>query len=106
MDLPALDTLFAAAYPPDQPGAAVIVTQAGRPVFRKAYGMANLELQVPVRPETVFRVGSVTKQFTAVAILMLMEEGLLALDDPLEKFLPGYPVHGHTITVEHLLTHT
>lgn len=106
IDLSALDALFSDAYAADLPGAAVLVAQEGRPLLRKAYGMANLELGVPLRPEMVFRIGSVTKQFTAAAILMLLEEGKLALDDPLEKFLPGYPVHGHTITVEHLLTHT
>ena len=57
-------------------------------------------------PETVLRIGSVTKQFTAVSILMLAEQGKLSIQDPIEKFLPGYPTHGHTITVEHLLTHT
>jgi len=78
----------------------------GQPVFRAGYGMANLELGVPITPDTVFRLASVTKQFTAVAILMLMEQGLLALDDPITRFWPDYPTHGHTITVEHLLTHT
>jgi CubicO group peptidase (beta-lactamase class C family) len=54
----------------------------------------------------VFRLGSITKQFTATAILMLAEEGKVSLQDPIEKHLPGYPTQGHTITIEHLLTHT
>jgi D-alanyl-D-alanine carboxypeptidase len=86
IDLSALDELFSAAYPSDQPGAAVIITHESLPLFRKGYGMANLELEVSIRPEMVFRIGSVTKQFTAVSILMLLEGGLLRLDDPLEKF--------------------
>src|SRR4051812_37064486 len=68
--------------------------------------MANFELGVPITPDMVFRLASVTKQFTAVATLMLMEQGLLALDDPITRFWPDYPTHDHTITVEHLLTHT
>jgi D-alanyl-D-alanine carboxypeptidase len=101
-----LNILLDATYPPDGPGAAVIVVQKGQVLHRKGYGLANLELNVPIQPETVFKVGSVTKQFTAVSILMLAEEGKLALSDPIEKFLPGYPTQGHLITIEHLLTHT
>ena len=78
----------------------------GKTLFRKAYGMADLELGVPLQPDMVFRLGSITKQFTAAAILMLAEEGKLSLQDPIEKHLPGYPTQGHVITIEHLLTHT
>jgi len=102
----AIDTLLKESYPADRPGAAVIVTKDGETLFEKAYGMADLELGVPLRPDMVFRLGSITKQFTAVAILMLAEEGKLSLQDPIEKHLPGYPTQGHTITIEHLLTHT
>jgi D-alanyl-D-alanine carboxypeptidase len=102
----AIDALLKASYPADRPGAAVIVTKDGETLFEKAYGMADLELGVPLRPDMVFRLGSITKQFTATAILMLAEEGKLSLQDPIEKHLPGYPTQGHTITIEHLLTHT
>ncbi len=102
----AIDALLRGAFPGDRPGAAVIVVKDGRPLFRKAYGMADLELGVPLQPDMVFRLGSITKQFTAIAILMLAEEGKLALQDPIEKHLPGYPTQGHVITIEHLLTHT
>jgi D-alanyl-D-alanine carboxypeptidase len=101
-----LDTLLAKLYAPDVPGAAVIAVRDGRTVLRKAYGMADIELGVPLEPDMVFRIGSMTKQFTAVAILMLVEEGKLAVSDPITKFLPDYPTAGKTITVEHLLTHT
>ena len=98
--------MLAEAYKPEAPGAAVIVSRDGETLIRRAYGMANLELGVRMRPEMVFRVGSVTKQFTAVAILMLVQEGKLALEDEIMAFLPGYPVQGRRITIEHLLTHT
>jgi CubicO group peptidase (beta-lactamase class C family) len=68
--------------------------------------MANLELGVPLAPDMLFEIGSITKQFTAVAIMMLVEEGVISLDDPMTKFLPDYPEYGDGITVEHLLTHT
>ena len=101
-----IDAILAKAYPDGQPGAAVIVTKDGKTVFRKAYGMANLELGVPLQPDMVFRLGSITKQFTAAAILLLEQRGELSVEDPITKHLPDYPVHGHRITVEHLLTHT
>ena len=102
----AIDAMLASAIPADGPGAAVIAVKDGKTVFRKAYGMADLELGVPLSPDSVFRLGSITKQFTAVAVLMLAEEGKLSLSDPITKFLPDYPVQGHVITVEHLLNHT
>jgi D-alanyl-D-alanine carboxypeptidase len=102
----AIDRLFRGAVKPDEPGLAVIVVRKGQPIHRAAYGMANLELGVALKPEDVFRIGSVTKQFTSAAIMMLAEEGKLAVSDPITKFLPDYPTQGKTITVEHLLTHT
>ncbi|MFB0517509.1 MAG: serine hydrolase [Candidatus Neomarinimicrobiota bacterium] len=101
-----IDRILRENYPANEPGAAVLVAKNGRVVLRKGYGMANLELNVPIEPDMVFRLGSITKQFTAVAILMLAEEGKLSLEDPITTFLPDYPTQGHTVTVEHLLTHT
>jgi CubicO group peptidase (beta-lactamase class C family) len=101
-----IDAVMAAVYKPGQPGAAIIVRRDGRTVLRKGYGLADLELGVPVAPDMVFRLGSVTKQFTAVAILMLAQEGRLGLRDEITRFLPDYPVRGRKITIEHLLTHT
>ena len=66
---------MATVYKPDRPGAAISVVKNGQAIFRKAYGLANLELNVPMRPEMVFRLCSVTKQFTAAAIFMLAEQG-------------------------------
>ena len=102
-----IDARFREAYPPSGPGAAVLVVQDGRPVLRKGYGLANVELSVPVRPEMVFRVGSATKQFTSACILKLVEEGRLRLDDPISKYLPDYPSPaGRSVTIAQLLTHT
>lgn len=101
-----INAVLEKAYRPDDPGAAVIVVRDGKVIFRKGYGKANLELGVPVEPDMVFRLGSITKQFTAVAVLMLAEQGKLSLDDDLTKFLPDYPTKGQKITVEQLLTHT
>jgi CubicO group peptidase (beta-lactamase class C family) len=98
--------MFAAAYPADGPGAAVIVIQDGKPVLRKGYGLAEVELGVPIRPDMVFRVGSVTKEFTSACILMLAEKGRLRLDDDIARYLPAYPAGGRKITIEQLLTHT
>ena len=94
------------AFPANEPGATALVMQDGKVLFRGAAGMANLELGVAMRPEMVLRLGSVTKQFTAVCILMLVEQGKLAFDDEITKFLPDFPVHGQKITIERLLTHT
>ncbi len=101
-----LDAIASAAYPPNEPGASVLVTKDGAVLLRKAYGLADVELQVPIAPEMVFRIGSVTKQFTAAAVLLLEQEGKLSIGDDIRKYLPDYPTEGHTITIEHLLTHT
>jgi CubicO group peptidase (beta-lactamase class C family) len=101
-----LDALFKPQYKAEDPGATVIVVKDGKTVFRKAYGAADVAAKTPLTPGTVLRLGSITKQFTAVAILMLAEEGKLALNDPITRFFPDYPTGGKVITVEHLLTHT
>jgi CubicO group peptidase (beta-lactamase class C family) len=101
-----IDNLFSQNYPAAEPGAAVLVEKDGQVILRKGYGLANLELGVPVRPDMVFEVGSVTKQFTAAAILMLAERGRLKLEDDVTRHLPDFPTQGKTVTIEHLLTHT
>ena len=101
-----MDRVLAAVYKPDEAGAAVIVVKDGQTLLRKGYGMANLELSVPVRPEMVFRLGSITKQFTAAAILMLAQQGKLSVTDDVTRFLPDYPSGGRKVTIDHLLTHT
>ena len=88
------------------PGYAILIAKNDQVIYRKAYGYANLELDVKLEPEHIFRIGSITKQFTACAILKLEEEGKLSLQDDITKFIADYPTHGHKITIEHLLTHT
>lgn len=90
----------------NSPGFVALVAKNNQVIYRKAFGYANLELDVKLKPENIFRIGSITKQFTAAAILKLEEEGKLSLQDDIKKFIPDYPTHGHTITIEHLLTHT
>ncbi|MEM1180621.1 MAG: serine hydrolase [Acidobacteriota bacterium] len=94
------------AYAADGPGATALVVKEGEVLYRGARGMADLEMGVELDPGHVFRLGSITKQFTGAAIMILAEDGELSVDDPITKFLPDYPTHGHTITVEHLLVHT
>ena len=78
----------------------------GRLVLARGYGYADLENSVPANAETVYRLGSITKQFTAMAIMQLAEQGKLSVDDELTKFLPDYPLAGHKVTVHQLLNHT
>jgi CubicO group peptidase (beta-lactamase class C family) len=100
-----LDAIAAEAFAKGGPGGSVIVVMDGKILLRKGYGMADLELGVPAKPEMVYRIASMTKQFTAVAILQLVKEGKVKFGDPLSKYVPGYP-GAEAITVEQLLTHT
>ena len=102
----ALDAIMNETFESDGPGGVALVAKDGEILYRKAFGMANLELGVEMTPENVFRIGSITKQFTACAILKLAEEGKLDLQDDITRYIEDYPTHGHTITIEHLLTHT
>lgn len=101
-----LDAALAPMFKPGWPGATVIVTRDGKPVFRKAYGLANVAEDTPMQPDMQLRIGSITKQFTAVGILMLEEQGKLSVKDDVRKYLPDFPDKGSTITIEHLLQHT
>ncbi len=88
------------------PGLALLVVDDGKIVKQQGYGLANVEHQVPVKPETIFQSGSVGKQFTAAAVLLLVEDGKLALDDPVRKHLPDAPESWQPMTIRHLLSHT
>lgn len=102
----AFDTTLENLHGPDIPGLTVLIAKEGKVRYRKAFGMANMELKVPMKPENVFEIGSMTKQFTAVCILMLVEQGKLNLNDDITKYLPDYPTHGKKLTLHHLLNHT
>lgn len=89
----------------NEPGGVFLVAKNGKPIYRKAFGKANLELDAAMQPENVFQIGSMTKQFTAIAIMMLEEQGRLNVNDAISKYIPDYP-HGNNISIHHLLTHT
>ena len=102
-----LDSLMLAGIRPGQPGAALLVIADGKEVYRQGYGLANATTKARITPETNFRMASVTKQFTAMAILLLEKDHKLSLDDPLIKFFPelrGQP--GRKVQIRNLLTHT
>lgn len=101
-----IDAAFAQEILPEGPGAALAIVKDGRFIFRKGYGLANVEWGIQMPPDAVFPIASLTKQFTAVAIMMLKERGLVSLDVSLEKYLPDFPLQGRHVTVRHLLNHT
>jgi CubicO group peptidase (beta-lactamase class C family) len=101
-----IEALIQAQFPEQGAGIAVAVVKDAGLVHAHGYGYANLEWQIPIGTDTVFRLGSITKQFTATAIMLLVSAGKLRLDDPLTTFLPDYPTAGHDVRVHHLLTHT
>src|SRR5437016_3048810 len=101
-----IDAVLGAEIAPGEPGAAVAVLRDGAFLHCKCYGLANVEWDIPIMPDTVFHIASLTKQFTATAIMMLKERGLVSLDAPLEHYLPDFPTQGRRVTVRHLLNHT
>ncbi len=88
------------------PGLALLVARAGQTVRAQGYGLANVELKVPVTPETLFQSGSIGKQFTATAVMLLVERGKIGLDDPLSKYFPAGPAWWKQVTIRELLSHT
>jgi CubicO group peptidase (beta-lactamase class C family) len=101
-----VDSVFVGFAAPGSPGCALGIMRDGRLVYAKGYGLANLELGVPITPATVFDLGSVSKQFTALAIVLLAQDGKLSLDDEVQKYLPEIPRYERPVTVRHLLHHT
>jgi CubicO group peptidase (beta-lactamase class C family) len=100
-----VDEIFSWATP-NSPGCVVGVSQHEQVLVNRAYGMADLERGVALTPETVFDIGSVTKQFVATSILLLVDEGRISLSDSVHKYVPELPDYGHQVTIDHLLTHT
>jgi len=105
-DARAIDSLFAAYAGPSRPGASVIVLRDGHVVARRAYGMADLERRTPAAPETDYRLASVSKQFTAMCIMLLAKDGKLQFDQPARSILPELPPAAAPVTIRHLLNHT
>lgn len=100
-----VDAIFK-RWTPTTPGCAVGADVKGQPVIRRAYGLADLEHEVANRPETIFETGSVAKQFTAMAVLLLAKDGKLSLDDPVRKHIPELPASAAAVTVRQMLQHT
>jgi CubicO group peptidase (beta-lactamase class C family) len=101
-----VDDVFAEWSTDASPGCAVGVTRYGETVFERAYGMADLEFGVPNDPGSIFEGGSVSKQFTSAAVVLLALDGVLSLDDDVRRWIPELPDYGKTITLHHLMTHT
>ena len=101
-----IDAVFARFDRRDSPGCIVGVSRAGKVVFEKGYGMADLERDVPITPASIFHVASISKQFTAMAILLLEQQGKLSIEDEVRKYIPELPDYGKRITLRHLLQHT
>ena len=100
-----IDQIFSLWDKEDTPGAAISIVQDSDIIYRKGYGIANLEYDIPISPSTIFHIASVSKQFTAFAILLLATEGKLSLDDDIRNYLPEVPDFGKTITIRHLVHH-
>ena len=100
------DQIFAQYNSTHSPGCAVGVSRNGRTILSRGYGMADLESGVPITPATIFESGSVAKQFTATAILLLAQDGKINLDDPVRKYVPELPEYPRPLLVRHLLSHT
>ena len=101
-----IEEYMAARVNRDHFSGSILIARDGKVLFSRGYGMANLELDVPNTPQTKFRLGSITKQFTAMAILILQERGKLNVQDKVKKYLPDAPKAWDEITIHHLLTHT
>lgn len=101
-----IDSLFKSVYKEDKPGGSVLVLKNGDVFYRNALGLESIINGNKLSPENIFALGSLTKQFTAVCILLLEEQGKLSLSDDINEYLINFPTHGHKITVRHLLTHT
>jgi CubicO group peptidase (beta-lactamase class C family)/acetylornithine deacetylase/succinyl-diaminopimelate desuccinylase-like protein len=101
-----VDEIFSRFTTSESPGCALAVVQNGKIAYERGYGRASLELDVPITPQTVFDIGSTSKQFTAFSLLLLERDGKLSLDEDIRKYVPEVPDYGPRITIRHLLTHT
>ena len=102
----AVDEVFVDLTAPGSPGCALAVAQNGKTIYERGYGLANIEENLAISPQTVFDIGSTSKQFTAASILLLEKQGKLSVNDDIRKYLPEIPDYGHKITILHLLNHT
>ncbi|WP_397447556.1 serine hydrolase [Polaribacter sp. R77954] len=101
-----IDAVVSSTYSSKEPGISVLVAKDRKAIYSKAFGKSNLELNTPLETNSVFQIGSITKQFTAISILMLEEQGKLSVEDKIGKYIPEYAEIGKDITIHHLLNHT
>ncbi len=101
-----VDAIFEEYKSPNTPGCSIALVKDGKVIYEKGYGMSNLEYGIPITPTSIFHVASISKQFTAAAIIMLSLEGKLSLNEDIRKYLPEVPDFGHVITFNHLIHHT
>ncbi len=101
-----IDAVVSSTYSSKEPGISVLVAKDRKAIYSKAFGKSNLELNTPLETNSVFQIGSITKQFTAISILMLEEQGKLSVEDKIGKYIPEYTEIGKDITIHHLLNHT
>lgn len=101
-----VDKLFSQWDKPDSPGCALAIVKDGKIIYKKGYGMANLEHNIPISPNSVFYIGSVSKQFVTMCIVMLSKQGKLSLDEDIHKYIPEMPDYGTPITIRNLIYHT
>src|SRR5439155_20377275 len=101
-----IDSIFSHLIAANTPGTAVLVIHNGRAIFQRGYGVTDLRRRTKINPRTNFRLASVTKQFTAMAIMLLLHDGKLRYDDRLTDIFPDFPRYGRAISIRHLLNHT
>jgi len=101
-----VDALFERLIQPGSPGCALGVIKDGELIYKQGYGLANLEYDIPITPSTIFHIASMSKQFTAMAVALLVDAAKLSFDDDIRQYLPEIPDYGETITIRHLIHHT
>ena len=101
-----IDAIFAGFESNDAPGAAVLVLKDGKPTFQRGYGITDLRSRSKIDEHTNFRLASVSKQFTAMAVMLLVHDGKLHYEDRLTQIFPDFPTYGNSITIRNLLNHT
>src|SRR5437660_7654740 len=102
----AVDEIFVDLTKPGSPGCALGVYRDGKMIYSKGYGLANVEQNVPITPQSVFDISSTSKQFTAASILLLEKQGKLSVNDDVRKYIPELPDYGQNVTILHLLNHS
>ena len=100
-----IEDIFSDRKLDDEPACAIGVIENNKYIFQSGFGLSNLEHDIEITPDSVFRIGSISKQFTAMAIVLLEERGLLSFDDPINKYIPDLIEYDHNVTIRHLIHH-